>query len=274
MSDQNRDETTNNVPSNGGFGDEARPEQPRFGRRAEDEPGYVPPTQPPQTAPQHPNYSQPGYGQQPPQGYGYPQPGQVPPQYPGQYRAPYVELPGRGLPITLIVLGLVTMLIIAPIVLIGGVAVGSISGVLDKIDPESGSTVTNGATVEVDSIGFYGVVIPTSADEATCVLSGENGTIDLPRDENGGAAQGTLFVGQNIPAGTYELQCANLPDNAQLIALDSALVSSLFSALGKSTLAAGVVGVIGLALMIWGIVKLVKVNKRRREMMLQMQGWQ
>lgn len=257
--------------------DDSRPDEPRYGRRAEDEPGYVPPS--PSTPSADPSYSesqyspvQPGYGQQTQQGYGYPQAGQVPPQYPGQYQAP-VELPGRGLPITLIVLGIVTMLIIAPIVFIGGVAVGSISGVLDNFDPENGSTVTNGATVEVDSMGFYGVVVTGSADGATCALDGENGTVDLPREESGSAGQGTLFMGENLPAGTYELQCENLPDGAQLIALDSALVSNVFSAVGKSTLAAGVVGLIGLALMIWGIVKLVKVNKRRREMMLQMQGW-
>ncbi|MDO5719997.1 MAG: hypothetical protein Q4P05_04620 [Actinomycetaceae bacterium] len=258
--------------------DDSRPEEPRYGRRAEDEPGYVPPS--PSTPSADPSSSgsgyspvQPGYGQQPQQGYGYPQAGQVPPQYPGQYQTPNVDMPGRGLPITLIVLGIVTMLIIAPIVFIGGVAVGSISGVMDNFDPESGSTVTNGATVEVDSMGFYGVVITGSADEVTCALNGENGEVELPREESGEAAQGALFMGENLPAGTYELQCANVPDGAQLVALDSALISNVFSAVGKSTLAAGVVGVIGLALMIWGIVKLVKVNKRRREILLQMQGW-
>lgn len=268
MNDQNRDGTGHNEP-----GHEVRPEEPRFGRRAEDEPGYVPPAQNPQTGPQQPNYAQPGYGQQGQPGYGYPQPGQVPPQYPGQYGTPYVELPGRGLPITLIVLGVITMLIIAPIVFIGGVAYGSFSGIIDKIDPDSGSTVTNGATVDVDSMGFYGVVIFNPTDDTSCALEGANGPVELPREESGGTAQGTVFLGESIPEGTYTLQCTNVPEGTQMIGLDGSIVSNLFSAVGKSTLAAGVVGLIGLALMIWGIVKLVKINKRRREMMLQMQGW-
>lgn len=255
--------------------------QPRYGRRAEDEPGYVPPAQNPPTGPQQPNYTQPGYGQQSQPGdgqqnqpgYGYAQPGQVPPQYPGQYGAPYVELPGRGLPITLIVLGLITMLVIAPLVFIGGVAYGSISGVVDKIDPNSGSTVTNGATVEVDSMGFYGVVIPNPTGDISCSLEGANGSVELPRENSSDAGGGAVFLAQDIPAGTYELQCANVPENAQMIGLDGEIVSNLFSALGKSTIAGGIVGLIGLGLLIWGIVKLVKVNRRRREIMLQMQGW-
>jgi hypothetical protein len=77
---------------------------------------------------------------------------------------------------------------------------------------------------------------------------------------------------EGVPAGTYQLECANA-DGMQMIGMDGGFVDNIAGKINPALIAASVIGVVGLILLIWGIVKLVKVNRERRNMQLRMQGW-
>lgn len=304
-----------NEPQDGG----QVPEQPQFGRRIEDEPGYGQPGygQPGQgdgqgygglngEQPGHNQAGQPGYGQpdysqstygnygygatgsvsqQAADGYGqsgynqpgygqagYGQPGYGPAYgqngYQGGGRAP-IQLPGRGGSIAMIVIGVVMMLVIAPAAFLMSFAVGT----LQSLDTSSFEPVQNGGSIEVGSTGVVTVVYSSSLDgqvgtvAPSCTLVGQSGTYPLVSvgHEKGARAS-------DLPVGTYTLKCENA-DGQDILVFGGEFFEDALSSLGPSAIISTVVGFAGLALMIWGIVKLARVNRERRAIELRMQGW-
>ncbi|MDO5034467.1 MAG: hypothetical protein Q4E01_03670 [Actinomycetaceae bacterium] len=234
--------------------------QPGYGQQAYGQGGYGQ------------NYGQPGYGQQAYGQPGYGQPGQ--PYNPGKFE----ELPGRGVAIVLTVVGLAVALIIAPVAMAITASIGALKNFdTSMLEPVySGDTVTVGelgmVTVTFDTLGDYDEVLngnPGVDGAPICVLDGGNGrTFELyPGSED--ALDSTAF---DVPAGSYTLDCTN--DNGRgMLVFTGDEIGDMVGMVGPSLIVGTVVGLIGLGLFIWGLVKLVKVNRKRREIQLRMQGW-
>lgn len=231
-----------------------------YGQTGYNQPGYGPAYGQPSNG--QPGYGQPGYGQP---GYG-PAYGQN--SYQGGGRAP-IQLPGRGGSIAMIVIGVIMMLVIAPVAFFMSVAVGT----LQSLDTSSFEPVRNGGSIEVGSTGMVTVVYSSSLDgqvgavTPSCTLVGQNDTYPLVSVGDGDGAMAT-----DLPAGTYTLKCENA-DGQDILVFGGELVDDVLSSFGPGLIIATIVGIAGLALMIWGIVKLARVNRERRAIELRMQGW-
>lgn len=260
------------------------PEEPRYGRRAADEPGYTPP----QSTPGQPDPSnaQPGYGSAnhglgssgqgnygqgtygpagTPNGqptYGYP--GMRPAQPGSGYAPTQTQLPGRGLPITLIVIGLLLMFIVAPVVLVSGAALTAANSMV------SGSVASDSRVIDVDNTGAALITVMPASQDTTCHLEQGGETVQLEAQDSGGSK---VFSSDQVKPGQYDVVCENLPENATVVPMNGEAAMGIVKDFGKGALWSVIPGLLGLGLLIWGIVKLVKVNRRRREIQLQQFGY-
>ncbi|WIK64463.1 hypothetical protein [Gleimia hominis] len=245
--------------------------QPRYGRRAADEPGFTPPSRRPEN--DEPlgenNYGASQewgtYEQQYQSGQGR---GQNPGAPNGSFtpNAPQ-PLPSRGLAITLTVVGAVLMLLVAPIAgLVGaGISVVSNSAGMSRSD------VQNGSTVEPGNLGSFALSVTPASDETTCMLVNDRTEYELEKTTSTETDNKAAFFSGSDLSGKYTLKCDGLPNDAKLRELS---VNDAFKGLGSAAIIFVVLEIIGLAVLIWGIVKLVKVNRRRREIMIQSsRGW-
>ncbi|WP_297555426.1 hypothetical protein [uncultured Actinomyces sp.] len=254
---------------NYGYGETGSPSQQAtdgYGQTGYNQPGHGPAYGQPANG--QPGYGQPGYGQP---GYGpaYGQNG-----YHGGGRAP-MQLPGRGGSIAMIVIGVIMMLVIAPAAFFMSFVVGAVKG----LDTSSFEPVPNGGTIEVGSSGVVTVVyssnkpgtdgLDSNVGEVTpsCNLVGKSDTYPLKPVGDGEGAMAT-----DLPAGTYTLNCNNA-DGQNILAFGGEFFDDVISSIGPSMIISAIVGFAGLALLIWGIVKLASVNRERRAIELRMQGW-
>ena len=207
------------------------------------------------------------YGVPGEQGTPWPQYGQdntMPTQggYPGAAYAgpavmPPMNLPSRAPGTIMIVLGLLMMLIIAPVVF----AVVAFSG-LNTETPENVNAVsiTNGGTVEVGANGQYTILLG-DAEATSCTMTDTDGDV---YDMHTFAGVNNYYTATDLPAGTYRIDCEGLPAGAAIAGMDVSggdITKSSTNGLIWST----VVGVSGTIIMIVGIVLVVKANGRRRE---------
>ena len=207
------------------------------------------------------------YGVPGEQGTPWPQYGQdntMPTQggYPGAaYAGPAVmpptNLPSRAPGTIMIVLGLLMMLIIAPVVF----AAVAFSG-LNTETPENVNAVsiTNGGTVEVGANGQYTILLG-DAEATSCTMTDTDGDV---YDMHTFAGVNNYYTATDLPAGTYRIDCEGLPAGAAIAGMDVSggdITKSSTNGLIWST----VVGVSGTIIMIIGIVLVVKANGRRRE---------
>lgn len=207
------------------------------------------------------------YGVPGEQGTPWPQYGQdntMPAQggYPGAAYAgpavmPPMNLPSRAPGTIMIVLGLLMMLIIAPVVF----AVVAFSG-LNTETPENVNAVsiTNGGTVEVGANGQYTILLG-DAEATSCTMTDTDGDV---YDMHTFAGVNNYYTATDLPAGTYRIDCEGLPAGAAIAGMDVSggdITKSSTNGLIWST----VVGVSGTIIMIIGIVLVVKANGRRRE---------
>ena len=207
------------------------------------------------------------YGVPGEQGTPWPQYGQngtMPAQggYPGAAYAgpavmPPMNLPSRAPGTIMIVLGLLMMLIIAPVVF----AVVAFSG-LNTETPENVNAVsiTNGGTVEVGANGQYTILLG-DAEATSCTMTDTDGDV---YDMHTFAGVNNYYTATDLPAGTYRIDCEGLPAGAAIAGMDVSggdITKSSTNGLIWST----VVGVSGTIIMIVGIVLVVKANGRRRE---------
>ena len=207
------------------------------------------------------------YGVPGEQGTPWPQYGQdntMPAQggYPGAAYAgpavmPPMNLPSRAPGTIMIVLGLLMMLIIAPVIF----AVVAFSG-LNTETPENVNAVsiTNGGTVEVGANGQYTILLG-DAEATSCTMTDTDGDV---YDMHTFAGVNNYYTATDLPAGTYRIDCEGLPAGADIAGMDVSagdITKSSTNGLIWST----VVGVSGTIIMIIGIVLVVKANGRRRE---------
>lgn len=207
------------------------------------------------------------YGVPGEQGTPWPQYGQdntMPTQggYPGAAYAgpavmPPMNLPSRAPGTIMIVLGLLMMLIIAPVIF----AVVAFSG-LNTETPENVNAVsiTNGGTVEVGANGQYTILLG-DAEATSCTMTDTDGDV---YDMHSFAGINNYYTATDLPAGTYRIDCEGLPAGAAIAGMDVSggdITKSSTNGLIWST----VVGVSGTIIMIIGIVLVVKANGRRRE---------
>lgn len=207
------------------------------------------------------------YGVPGEQGTPWPQYGQdntMPTQggYPGAAYAgpavmPPMNLPSRAPGTIMIVLGLLMMLIIAPVVF----AVVAFSG-LNTETPENVNAVsiTNGGTVEVGANGQYTILLG-DAEATSCTMTDTDGDV---YDMHTFAGVNNYYTATDLPAGTYRIDCEGLPAGAAIAGMDVSggdITKSSTNGLIWST----VVGASGTIIMIIGIVLVVKANGRRRE---------
>ena len=177
--------------------------------------------------------------------------------YAGPAVMPPMNLPSRAPGTIMIVLGLLMMLIIAPVVF----AVVAFSG-LNTETPENVNAVsiTNGGTVEVGANGQYTILLG-DAEATSCTMTDTDGDV---YDMHTFAGVNNYYTATDLPAGTYRIDCEGLPAGAAIAGMDVSggdITKSSTNGLIWST----VVGVSGTIIMIIGIVLVVKANGRRRE---------
>ena len=207
------------------------------------------------------------YGVPGEQGTPWPQYGQdntMPAQggYPGAAYAgpavmPPMNLPSRAPGTIMIVLGLLMMLIIAPVIF----AVVAFSG-LNTETPENVNAVsiTNGGTVEVGANGQYTILLG-EAEATSCTMTDTDGEV---YDMHTFAGVNNYYTATDLPAGTYRIDCEGLPAGADIAGMDVS-AGDITKSSTNGLIWSSVVGVSGTIIMIIGIVLVVKANGRRRE---------
>ena len=208
------------------------------------------------------------YGVPGEQGTPWPQYGQdntMPAQggYPGAAYAgpavmPPMNLPSRAPGTIMIVLGLLMMLIIAPVIF----AVVAVSG-LNTEAPEdvNAVSITNGGTVEVGANGQYTILLG-EAEATSCTMTDTDGDV---YDMHSFAGINNYYTATDLPAGTYRIDCEGLPAGADIAGMDAS-AGDITKSSTNGLIWSSVVGVSGTIIMIIGIVLVVKANGRRREL--------
>ena len=194
----------------------------------------------------------------------YGQDGTMPAQggYPGAAYAgpavmPPMNLPSRAPGTIMIVLGLLMMLIIAPVIF----AVVAVSG-LNTEAPEdvNAVSITNGGTVEVGANGQYTILLG-DAEATSCTMTDTDGDV---YDMHSFAGINNYYTATDLPAGTYRIDCEGLPAGADIAGMDVS-AGDITKSSTNGLIWSSVVGVSGTIIMIIGIVLVVKANGRRRE---------
>lgn len=194
----------------------------------------------------------------------YGQDGTMPAQggYPGAAYAgpavmPPMNLPSRAPGTIMIVLGLLMMLIIAPVIF----AVVAFSG-LNTETPEdvNAVSITNGGTVEVGANGQYTILLG-DAEATSCTMTDTDGDV---YDMHTFAGINNYYTATDLPAGTYRIDCEGLPAGADIAGMDVS-AGDITKSSTNGLIWSSVVGVSGTIIMIIGIVLVVKANGRRRE---------
>ena len=207
------------------------------------------------------------YGVPGEQGTPWPQYGQdntMPAQggYPGAAYAgpavmPPMNLPSRAPGTIMIVLGLLMMLIIAPVIF----AVVAVSGLTTETPEDVNAvSITNGGTVEVGANGQYTILLG-DAEATSCTMTDTDGDV---YDMHSFAGINNYYTATDLPAGTYRIDCEGLPAGADIAGMDAS-AGDITKSSTNGLIWSSVVGVSGTIIMIIGIVLVVKANGRRRE---------
>ena len=179
-----------------------------------------------------------------PQGYGAPAPVAMP------------KLPGRGGAVTTLVLGVVLMVIIAPIVFFATMIAGVAGTGSNSVQ---GGATANGSVVTVTADGDFTVMASSSKDPACSLVGADNKSYKLEPY----AGSGNTYVASGVPAGSYQLKCDGIASTEKINAFNASpeVIAKVFA---MPFLWGTIVGVVGLIVLIVGIVLLVKVNGKRR----------
>lgn len=182
-----------------------------------------------------------------PQGYGVPAP------------VPMPKLPGRGGAITALVLGVVLMVIVAPIVFFATMIAG-VAGT--EGNAVNGDTTANGSVVTVTADGVFMVRGDAHRDPFCSLIGADDRSYELEPY----AGSEDVYLVENVPAGSYVLQCDGIASGANISAFNASpeVVTRVFA---MPVLWGTIVGVAGLIVLIVGIVLLVTVNGKRRRIM-------
>ena len=177
---------------------------------------------------------------------------------PAAYAAP-PQLPSRAPGVLCIVLGLVLMIIVAPVVFFST----AVSSITDEFSNAASGVqrLSNGGGVTLESQdGYFLQVVPPDTATA-CSLTDSGGQSYAMQKQD---SSGSLFSAEGLRPGSYTVECAGASDTATFIGLPFSgdiLQNSARSSLIWST----VVGVTGVGVLILGIVLVARANKRRRD---------
>lgn len=180
--------------------------------------------------------------------------------YGGPAVMPIMKLPSRAPGTIMIVVGVLMMLIVAPIVFFVLMFQGA-SSMTENMT--NGAVVRNGGTVEVGTNGSYTVSLSEAATECMLIKDGNKGW-DMKQLD--GSSQ--VYYRDGLAEGTYTIRCEGLGDDATITGLPVS-AEDLISSTGGALIWSTVVGVSGTIIMIIGIVLVVKANGRRREIQQQ-----
>lgn len=200
---------------------------------------------------QNPGTQYPPQGQYPQGPYGAPTPyGQ------GQYAAPTGDMPSRTGAILTLIGGIFLMIIVAPIVFFSLVmnAVG-----VDRL-MDGGLQATNGGTMNVGSAGVV-AVLPVSGEATSCVATDSTGNATELYYE---VQSGGTYVGRGLAEGQYTIECEGVTAGSELMVLDGTVLGEIVDGTVQAMVWATVIGLVGLALTIGGIIWLVKRNQASR----------
>ncbi|WP_314569052.1 hypothetical protein [uncultured Actinomyces sp.] len=168
-------------------------------------------------------------------------------------------MPSRASGIVALVLGIVMMVLIAPIAFFATMAIGLTSSVEDL---SNGRALGNGASVTVTDKGSYSVMIGDGSASSCALVDSNNKSYALNPYEG----SNTLFSGSDLSAGTYKIQCQGLTPGAEVAGFNGSAEQLANKAIVVPLIWGTVVGVGGLVVMIVGVVLLVKVNGKRRRL--------
>lgn len=166
--------------------------------------------------------------------------------------APVLKVPSRVGPILLIVFGILSAVIIAPLAFVGGILGGiDFTSMMDRMSP-----VASGDTVTVDDSGAL-MVVSQAGNVTSCSLEGSGGTHRMELVGN------DTFFAQKLERGDYVLECVG-SGSSNLLAFSGLDADSIMNA-GFSGFTWGTgVGVLSLFLTVGGIVWLIVVNQKRK----------
>ena len=176
--------------------------------------------------------------------------------YGGPTVMPTMKLPSRAPGTIMIVVGLLMMLIVAPIIF-GVLMFQGVSGATENM--ANGTVVRNYGTVEVGSNGSYTVSVAPGTATGCMLVKDGNKAWDMERLE--GSSQ--IYYRNGLMEGTYTIECEGLDSDATITGLPMS-AEDLTSSTTTAFIWSSVVGVSGTIIMIVGIVLLVKVNGNRR----------
>ena len=134
--------------------------------------------------------------------------------YAGPAVMPPMNLPSRAPGTIMFVLGLLMMLIIAPVIF----AVVAVSG-LNTEAPEdvNAVSITNGGTVEVGANGQYTILLG-DVEATSCTMTDTDGDV---YDMHSFAGINNYYTATDLPAGTYRIDCEGLPAGADIVLVTS-----------------------------------------------------
>ena len=124
----------------------------------------------------------------------------------------------------------------------------------------SAAPVQSGDTVQVDDSGRY-IVTSLDEDPIACTLTGQDGTVLQLQSASDG--QQAVQMGSGIPAGSYTLDCGST--TGSLVGMTGSSLDSVVNGSFQGVMWASIVGLVGIVVTIVGIVMLVRVNRRRRD---------
>ena len=168
-------------------------------------------------------------------------------------------MPGRGLAVSTLVIGILLMVLIAPSVFFGMLISSAASTSGNYVE---GGTKDNGSLVTVTADGHYMVQAPGSTDPFCSLIDSDTKRYQLQRYDG----QDGVYMASGVPAGQYTLRCDGISANASIIGYNASpdVVTKTFFTPFLWATGFGVAGVIAT---IVGIVLLVKVNGKRRRIM-------
>ena len=168
-------------------------------------------------------------------------------------------MPSRASGIVALVLGIVMMVLIAPIAFFATMAVGVTSSVEDL---SNGRALGNGASVTVTDKGSYSVMIADGSASSCALVDSNNKSYTLNPYEG----SNTLVAASDLPAGASKSQCQGRTPGAEVAGFNGSAEQLANKAIVVPLIWGTVVGVGGLIVMIVGVVLLVKVNGKRRRL--------
>ena len=186
--------------------------------------------------------------------------------YGGGYAGPTAvvmpDMPSRAPGVVTLVIGVLLMIIVAPIVLIMTMGMG-ITSAAESVGNEA--ILRNGDSVTVTSEGQYTLMIG-EAGATSCSLVDSSGVSHRMQSYDD---QNNLYTASNLSSGTYKIDCDLVTSGTDIFGFNGNAEDAVIQMFVMPFVWATVVGVIGLILLIVDIVLLVKVNGKRRRLVQQ-----